>query len=252
MDESEELLLGGNVSDRVVKVGLTVRKPFTRATPSVEAFLNHLHAHGFRGAPRSLGRDEQGRQVLEYISGVPCRADAPLSLRELTEIGAVIRELHEASADFCAEPNAHWNIVMAPDGEDLICHNDLAPWNLIRNDERWVFIDWDGAAPGTRLWDLSYAAVTFLPIEADGDPVSDVARLRAMVEGYGLNGAQCRRLPELMLRRTRAMQQLLMEGGRSGQQPWARLYAEGHAIYWGAAAEYIERNLSGFAQSLLE
>jgi thiamine kinase-like enzyme len=38
-------------------------------------------------------------------------------------------------------------VVIAPDREDLICHHDLAPWNLVRDGDRWVFIDWDGACP---------------------------------------------------------------------------------------------------------
>jgi hypothetical protein len=35
-------------------------------------------------------------------------------------------------------------------------------------------------------------------------------------------------LPPLLVERKRAMYQLLLNGSSSGQQPWARLYAEGH------------------------
>jgi Phosphotransferase enzyme family len=251
MNDGEEILHGGNVSGRVVRIGETVRKPATQATPGVDMFLQHLEASGFRGAPRSFGRDEQGRQILEYIPGVPCRVDMPFALADLVRVGALIREFHEVSAHFRREAGAHWNRVMAPDGDELICHNDLAPWNLIRDGERWVFIDWDGAGPGTRLWDLAYAAGTFLPIEASGSPDSDVPRLRAIVEGYGLDRAQRQDLPRLMLRRTRAMHRLLVDGACSGQQPWARLHAEGHAVYWFGAAQYIERSLSCFEEALL-
>jgi hypothetical protein len=64
MSDLEERLYGGNVADLVVRVGETVRKPATSATSSVVAFLEHLFEVGFRGAPRTLGRDEKGRHVL--------------------------------------------------------------------------------------------------------------------------------------------------------------------------------------------
>jgi len=65
--EPEEILTGGNVSGEVVRVGSTVRKQATLATPAVAALLAYLNAAGFAAAPRTLGRDERGRHVLEYI-----------------------------------------------------------------------------------------------------------------------------------------------------------------------------------------
>src|SRR3712207_8027153 len=51
-------------SDGVVRVGDTVRRPAGRWTPAVHALLAHLHEAGFRAAPRPLGLDERGREVL--------------------------------------------------------------------------------------------------------------------------------------------------------------------------------------------
>ncbi|WP_277877070.1 hypothetical protein [Kribbella rubisoli] len=31
----------------------------------------------------------------------------------------------------------------------------------------------------------------------------------------------------------------MIRGHETGEQPWARLYDEGHADYWGPAAAYI-------------
>jgi hypothetical protein len=53
----------------------------------------------------------------------------------------------DAAESFRPPPAPHWNVVIAPDREDLICHHDLAPWNLVRDGDRWVFIDWDSACP---------------------------------------------------------------------------------------------------------
>jgi hypothetical protein len=239
----EHILAGGNVAAEVVLIGDTVRKPVTPATPAVEALLTHLD--GFPGAPRHLGCDDQGRQVLEYIPGT--LDDVPADNRELHRAGRLIRDLHDALADFQPPPGAHWEVVIPPDREDLVCHHDLAPWNLVRAEDRWVFIDWDGAGPGSRLWDLAYAAHGFVPMHPNGDADTDGPRLRALADGYDLDDGQRAELPALIVAHTRGMYDLLRT---STEEPWTRLHAEGHADHWGPAADYVERHLEVWLRAL--
>jgi hypothetical protein len=56
IEPDEEPMTGGNVSDGVVRVGDTVRKPAGPHTAAVEAFLSYLNAAGFAGAPRTLAQ----------------------------------------------------------------------------------------------------------------------------------------------------------------------------------------------------
>lgn len=116
--------------------------------------------------------------------------------------------------------------------------------------QRWVFIDWDGAGPGSRLWDLAYAAQSFTPLRAGGDPTTDAPRLRALVDGYGANQSQLRQLLGTTEAHTRGMYDLLVDGAHTGRQPWARLHAEGHAQHWGPAADYIAAHVDGFTEAL--
>lgn len=84
----------------MVRVGATVRKPATMVTPAVRALLDHLSGVGFDGAPRHLGLDDRGRQVLEFVPGTPADRLPPLDLRELEQLGRPVRRLHDATAGF--------------------------------------------------------------------------------------------------------------------------------------------------------
>jgi len=247
---AEHVLAGGNVAPVVVRIGATVRKPAGPQTPAVEALLAHLQAAGFAGAPRTLGRHERGRHILEYVPGQLADTLPTLDSGGLHRVGRLIRELHDRTGDFRPPPDARWNVVIRPDRRDLICHHDLAPWNLVRDGDRWVFIDWDGAGPGSRLWDLAYAAKGFVPLEAGGDPAADAPRLRALADGYGLDASQRRDLPRLIGAHARGMFDLLRTSSLTGRQPWARLYAEGHGEHGGPAADYIERHLDLWTRAL--
>jgi hypothetical protein len=123
---------------------------------------------------------------------------------------------------------------------------------VVRDGDRWVFIDWGGAGPGSRLWDLGYAAHGFVPLVAGGDPAVDGPRLRALADGYGLDEAQRHAFPALIGAHTRGMADLLRTSARTGRQPWARLYAEGHGDHWGPAADYIDAHTGAWTSALLD
>jgi hypothetical protein len=249
-DDIEESLNGGNVADSVVRTGQTVRKPVTKSTPSVEALLVYLAESGFLHAPRSLGRDERGRYILEYVAGTPVTDPSSLSAEDLFEIGSVIRNLHLVAADSPMSPSQTWNVAIPQDRTELICHNDLGPWNLIRNEGRWVFIDWDGSGPSSRLWDLAYAAQSFVPLIYGGDPRDDASRLRTFLDGYRLELKDRILFPNLLYRRTFAMYRLLENGAKNNLQPWARMFLTGHGDHWLKASQYIEKHLPEFTSSL--
>jgi Ser/Thr protein kinase RdoA (MazF antagonist) len=256
MTGGEVPLSGGNMSSGVVRVGDTVRRPAGPWTPAVHALLAHLHDAGFDGAPRPLGIDEHGREVLTFIPGTVAwpdhfhllDGDAPLR-----RAARLIREFHDAVAGFRPPPGARWQVLMPGDGDEIIAHCDLAPWNLVIGERRWAFIDWDTAAPGTRLWDLAYAVHGFVPLSADpAVQRADAARrLRLIADAYDLTERQRRDLVPLLARRTQAMHAFLAEQAARGTQPWARLWAEGHGDAWQADTGYITRGEACWYQALL-
>src|SRR4051794_23239511 len=59
-----------------VRVGQTVRRTGNSWSPAVLDLLRHLDREGFAGAPRALGFDEQGREMLTYIEGEVGRGES--------------------------------------------------------------------------------------------------------------------------------------------------------------------------------
>jgi hypothetical protein len=256
MTGTEVPLHGGNMSGGVVRVGGTVRRPAGPWTPAVHALLAHLHAAGFRGAPRPLGIDERGREVLSFIPGAVAWPDGFRRLDgdgELRCAARLIRDFHDAVAGFTPPPGARWQVLVPADGDEIIAHHDLAPWNLVIGERQWAFIDWDTAAPGTRLWDLAYAMHGFAPLSADpACQREDVSRrLRLIADAYGLTEPQRLDIIPLLSRRTRAMHDFLARQAAAGTRPWARLWREGHGGAWQADTGYITGREAQWHQALL-
>lgn len=246
--DDEQPLDGGNTSGEVVRVGSTVRKPYTGSTPHVVRFMSAVREAGV-DVPGVFGRDSRGRQIFEYIPGRLALHSKPLTRPELRRVGAMIRAIHDASEGFSPSPEAFWNTAIQAPGDDLICHNDLAPWNLIIG-ERWVFIDWDASAPSTRLWDLAYAAQAFTLSDVEVAPEEAAGNLAAFVSGYGADQHLRAELPSAMHRRAAAMYDLLSSSHESGREPWASMYVDGHGAHWRAATQYVERHQDFWLQAL--
>ena len=243
MDDSsrEETLLGGNSATSVVRVGASVRRVAQPSTESVNALLTHFERVGLEGVPRFLRYDERGRQVLTYATGSANPDPSDLGLEDLARVGQLIRSLHDAADSFVAPEGAWWDVLITPDESTLICHHDLAPWNLVRGAGAMTFIDWDGAGPGSRLWDLAYAAHGFVPLSPRAALTLEEAatRLRAFVEGYAPTRAECERLATLLGPRVRSMYEFLRSSARAKREPWATLVREGHDTMWLEDANFV-------------
>ncbi len=191
-------LLGGNVGT-VVRVGKTVRRTTGTWTPAVHELLTHLEAVDFAYSPRVLGLDDRGREILTYIDGETVGPSHPWpswawSDAALTQTAAIMREYHEAVAGFRPVGEQMWRFGSGSLARDeIVCHNDIAPYNIVWRDGRVVgIIDWDMAGPGTPSWDVACAAWTFTPLHTPeharelGAPLDAGQRLRLLCDTYGL------------------------------------------------------------------
>jgi Ser/Thr protein kinase RdoA (MazF antagonist) len=212
----QEVPLAGGTHGPVTRIGDTVRREARASTPAVHALLRHLERSGFDGAPKALGFDERGREILSFIPGdvVGQRGaePAPAYVRDvatLIDVGRLLRRFHDATVGFTPPSNFQWEFqVGAPRDGDVVCHNDIGPWNIVFVEGRArAFIDFDTAAPAPREWDIAYALYRFVPFVPDkvctlvgwGEPPDRPARTRAFCDAYGLPDR--RAILDVMIRR---------------------------------------------------
>ncbi|MFV0634574.1 hypothetical protein [Demequina sp.] len=221
---------------------------------AIHALLTHLESVGFTGAPRSFGWDAQGRHLVEWVDGIRAdHPDAPQEALDPARIGAFMRDMHDALSHFEPPSDAQWFDGLAGPGGDLIVHQDLAPSNLVvATDGRLIAIDWDAAAPGTRLWDIAYAIHAFAPLHGEGfDIASQAERMRAFADGYGLDDAERERLLPLLSLRSERMHDYLAQMRATGKSPWLELWERGVGEVWQADARWIRDHEPAWRAALL-
>jgi hypothetical protein len=171
-DGREEVLAGGNMT-AVVRVGDTVRRTAGPWTPTIHALMRHLRASGFELVPEPLGIDERGREIISRLPGAPASYPLPdfaWSDATLASVAHALRAFHDASVGFTAPTDGRWQWP-AHTPEQVICHNDFAPYNLMFQDGKLTgVIDLDLASPGPRVWDMAYTAYRFVPLTDPDNP----------------------------------------------------------------------------------
>lgn len=245
-DQAEIPLAGGDVTEGVVRAGNTVRRPVGPHSPLVHGLLAHLESVGFAGAPRFLGIDGSGREVLSYIDGeVAGRPRPPWIADEtrLASVGRLVRAYDDAAASFTPAPDVL--PATAPAGlagippaplppPELIGHADITPENVVFRDGLAVaLIDFDFAHPVTRAEEMFSAMMWWAPLfdPRDVDPllrtVDAPRRARILADAYGLSGTDRERVIEVGLLRTRRGWYMMKHRAETLGGGWQRMWDEG-------------------------
>jgi hypothetical protein len=245
-DEAEVELPRGDVTEGVVRVGDTVRRPHQPHSEAVAAYLDHLAASGFDESPRYLGRDASGRDVLTYLPG-DVAGDPPQAWaaddRLLASVAALVRRLNEASAGFSLRPfpGAIWHNDLIPfdpphplpDGE-FVSHMDVTPQNVVVRDGRAVgLIDFDMAGPTTRWLTAHNVALHWAPLFAPVDVwptwrgVDQLARLRIVADGVGLDAQERAEFAERAVQRAETSYAFMRAAAEQRGGGWQRMWDNG-------------------------
>jgi hypothetical protein len=249
--DDETPLLGGNLN-QVVRIGDTVHRPAGPWTPTVHALLVHVRARGFTLAPRPLGFDGQGREVLSYLPGQTVGAALPWpdwvwEERLLAEVGRATARYHRAVGDF--RPRGvlpwRWGPAQLEPGQ-IVCHHDLAPYNVVaRGGRLHGIIDWDLIGPGTVRSELAFVAWQWVPLQ---DPAITrffgwrtspdlVHRLRLVLDSYGLLDRSG--FIDDVIARIRLNRDVMVRKAAEGDAAYVELAEQGHVAGMNMAIAFV-------------
>jgi hypothetical protein len=251
-DNATEIPLLGGTANRglVTRKGHTVRRPWELTSPAKHALLEHLAAVGFDGAPRYLGRDRQGREVLSYIPGEAVTPPYPswaLTTEALVSVTQLMSRYHEAVRGF-RPPALEWPPPPPePFQGELICHNDPNLDNVVFRDGRAVaLIDFDLASPGDPLWDVAALARLWCPVRPD-EFVDDARRghvlhrLRTVVQAYDPSRVDPERLVTAVAMNHDWLYAVVSSGAEAGRP--------GFVDYWYRAADRVEATRQWYVEN---
>jgi hypothetical protein len=258
--EPEIPLLGGDVTEGIVRVGATVRRPMTRNAAFIHALLQHLEEVGFEGAPRYLGVDSAGREVLTFVDGEVAGRPHPEWIADenrLASIGKLLRGYDDAAAGFVAPQGIELALPSDPPGlppapayeDELIGHLDITPENVVfRGTTAHALIDFDLVRPATRVDELYNAMLWWAPLNEpqDVDPglrgLAAPKRCRILADAYGMSDRDRSRLLEVAVLRTRRSWHLMKHRAEADGGGWQRMWDEGVGEIIKRREAWLERN----------
>lgn len=197
----------------VVRIGDTVRRPVSGDRTVQRALLEHLARKRFEGAPRFLGVDSQGREILSLLPGEVPSELGHYGDDSLAAAAGLLRRLHDATADF---------LLVRESSAEAMCHNDWGPCNTVfEAGVPYGIIDFDTVAPGERLSDLGCSAWLWLDIgNEDYSGGEQLRRLGVFAAAYDPGFAVARLVPFVLARQT-ALAASAAARGETALAEWA-------------------------------
>ncbi|MFI6628392.1 phosphotransferase [Nonomuraea fuscirosea] len=241
-----ETPLPGGFVNAVVRVGDTVRRRPAERAAYVHEVLRLFERSGWRGAPRFLGLDGEGREILGYVDGhvawEEVQPDGVGSDESLARVAGLVREFHDLSA----------GTPQAGDGE-VVCHNDLSPKNTVYRDEGAgprpvAFIDWDLAGPGRRIHDVAHVCWQYAGLGPGAEPGEAARRMRVICDGYGL--AERGEVVRTVLWWQDRCRNGIVADAAAGLPHAVRLVAEGVVEHVGAARDWVAAHRTDLDRAL--
>jgi len=267
IEDGEEIpLLGGDVTEGLVRVGDTVRRPPGERAELVRDVLLYLEKVGFDGAPRFLGIDSAGRQALTYVEGEVAGRPRPSWIADeerMVSVARLLRAYDDAVEGFGIPENLPAPIEPPglPELDDppaLVGHQDVTPENVVFRDGRaYALIDFDLARPVSRAREFVNLMLWWAPLgaEEDLDPefrgLDRPRRCRLLADSYGLAPADRARVMDLAIALNERGWHTMKYRAETLGGGWQRMWSEGVGDKIRNRTTWLETNADTLTSTLL-
>jgi hypothetical protein len=267
IEDGEEIpLVGGDVTEGLVRVGDTVRRPPGERDELVRDVLLHLEKTGFEGAPRYLGVDSAGRTALTYVEGEVAGRPRPAWIADeerAVSVARLLRAYHEAIESFGIPQNLPAPIEPPglpelDDRQELIGHQDVTPENVVfREGRAYALIDFDLVRPVSRAGEVVNLMLWWAPFgqDADLDPelrgLDRPRRCRLLADAYGLSEPDRERLVQLAIARDGRAWHTMKYRAETLGGGWQRMWSEGVGDTIRHRQAWLDEHADGITPALL-
>ncbi|MCL2575293.1 MAG: phosphotransferase [Defluviitaleaceae bacterium] len=202
----ERILLAGN--REVWRVGDAVERATKPWSKSVMRFLRHLERDGLP-VEHIISVDEN-LEISRFVEGEIVHPKK-WSDDALFEIGRLVADLHNSSRNFvpCSDDIwQRWGLRKIGIGERIVCHGDIAPWNIITEGVKpKTLLDWEYAGLLDPFVELARVCWLFPQLVDDDLQVlhnlpsakKRAEQVRIIADGYGLSAAKRSKLIEQII-----------------------------------------------------
>jgi len=253
--------LQGGREGLVHRLGDKVYRPSGFWSPAIHRLFAHLKSEQFDFAPESFGFDDNGNEILSYVSGDVYNyplVGAISTEQALCSSAALLRQYHDATVSFVQNQQCDdlkW-LIPAREPQEVICHGDYAPYNVALSGDTVVgLFDFDTAHPGPRIWDIAYAVYCWAPFKTNeydalGNLTDQALRAKQFCDSYGLPHQDRELLVDAMISRVSALVDFMHSEAEKGNEAFIANIKDGHHLAYIADIEYLKRNKRRITESL--
>jgi hypothetical protein len=267
IDEGEEIpLTGGDVTEGLVRVGNTVRRPRGERWQLVRNVLTHLESAGFEGAPRFLGVDSAGRETLTYLDGEVAGRPRPAWIADedrMISVAQLVRGYHDAVAGFgiptdLPPPIEPPGLPDLADPPELVGHQDITPENVVFRDGRaYALIDFDFVRPVSRARELVNLMLWWAPFGSDEDldpelrGLDRARRCRLIADAYGAEESDRLKVIDLAIALNARGWHVMKYRAETLGGGWQRMWDEGVGDQITRRQTWLEQNAGSLTTALI-